>query len=75
MLPFTRPTIGDEELNAVREVLESRWLASGPKASHWNARSRITLAQTPTLLPEFLIPAPARWRHVCSREMLDRAMK
>jgi len=32
MLPFTRPTIGDEELNAVREVLESRWLASGPKA-------------------------------------------
>jgi dTDP-4-amino-4,6-dideoxygalactose transaminase len=31
MLPFTRPTIGDEEHAAIREVLESGWLASGPK--------------------------------------------
>ncbi len=30
-LPFTRPTIGPEELEAVRQVLESGWLASGPK--------------------------------------------
>ena len=31
MLPFTRPTIGDEEHAAIREVLDSGWLASGPK--------------------------------------------
>jgi dTDP-4-amino-4,6-dideoxygalactose transaminase len=30
-LPFTRPTIGPEELEAVKQVLESGWLASGPK--------------------------------------------
>jgi len=30
-LPFTKPTIGPEELAAVQEVLESGWLASGPK--------------------------------------------
>jgi len=30
-LPFTRPSIGDEELRAVREVLESGWITSGPK--------------------------------------------
>jgi len=37
MLPFTRPTIGDEELSAVREVLESGWLASGPKVKAFEA--------------------------------------
>lgn len=31
MLPLTRPTIGEEEHAAVREVLDSGWLASGPK--------------------------------------------
>lgn len=31
MLPFTRPTIAAEEHAAIREVLESGWLASGPK--------------------------------------------
>ena len=29
-IPFHRPSIGDEELAAVREVLESRWLTTGP---------------------------------------------
>jgi perosamine synthetase len=30
MVPFHRPSIGPEELQAVREVLESRWLTTGP---------------------------------------------
>jgi dTDP-4-amino-4,6-dideoxygalactose transaminase len=30
-LPFSRPSIGECEISAVREVLESGWLASGPK--------------------------------------------
>ena len=29
-LPFHRPSIGQEELLAVKEVLESRWLTTGP---------------------------------------------
>jgi perosamine synthetase len=29
-IPFHRPSIGQEELLAVREVLESRWLTTGP---------------------------------------------
>ncbi|KPK74148.1 MAG: aminotransferase DegT [Acidithiobacillales bacterium SM23_46] len=32
MLPFTRPTLGEEELQSVREVLESGWITTGPKA-------------------------------------------
>jgi dTDP-4-amino-4,6-dideoxygalactose transaminase len=31
MLPFTRPTLGEEEYAAIREVLDSGWLTSGPK--------------------------------------------
>jgi dTDP-4-amino-4,6-dideoxygalactose transaminase len=31
-LPFTRPTIGEEELQAIREVLESGWITTGPKS-------------------------------------------
>jgi len=30
MLPFTRPTLGEEEFSAVQEVLQSGWIASGP---------------------------------------------
>jgi len=30
-LPFTRPSLGDEELALVREVLQSGWITSGPK--------------------------------------------
>ena len=32
ILPFTKPTIGEEELQAISDVLQSGWLASGPKA-------------------------------------------
>ncbi|MEA3276007.1 MAG: DegT/DnrJ/EryC1/StrS family aminotransferase, partial [Pseudomonadota bacterium] len=32
ILPFTRPTIGEEEQAAVREVLASGWITTGPKA-------------------------------------------
>lgn len=31
MLPFTRPTLGDDEFNAVREVMQSGWITSGPR--------------------------------------------
>jgi len=31
-LPFTRPTIGEEEQAAVRDVLASGWITTGPKA-------------------------------------------
>ncbi|MCG6862066.1 MAG: DegT/DnrJ/EryC1/StrS aminotransferase family protein [Chromatiaceae bacterium] len=32
MLPFTRPSIGEEEQTAVRGVLASGWITTGPKA-------------------------------------------
>jgi hypothetical protein len=31
MLPFTRPTLDEEELEAVSEVLKSGWITSGPR--------------------------------------------
>lgn len=31
MLPFTRPTLGEEEFSAVQEVLQSGWITSGPR--------------------------------------------
>lgn len=31
-LPFTRPTLGEQELQAIREVLESGWITTGPKS-------------------------------------------
>ena len=30
-LPFTRPTLGEDEFSAVREVLQSGWVTSGPR--------------------------------------------
>jgi hypothetical protein len=30
MLPFTRPTLGEEEFSAVQKVLQSGWITSGP---------------------------------------------
>jgi len=33
MLPFTRPSIGDQEQRAVAEVLASGWLATGPRVA------------------------------------------
>ncbi|HKJ00685.1 MAG TPA: DegT/DnrJ/EryC1/StrS aminotransferase family protein [bacterium] len=35
MLPFTRPTLGEDEIQAVREVLESGWITSGPKVQQF----------------------------------------
>ena len=29
-LPFTRPTLGEEELSSVQKVLESGWITTGP---------------------------------------------
>lgn len=37
MLPFTRPTIETEELEAIKEVLQSGWLATGPKVAAFEA--------------------------------------
>jgi dTDP-4-amino-4,6-dideoxygalactose transaminase len=37
MLPFTRPTIDEETIQAVAEVLRSGWLASGPKVAEFEA--------------------------------------
>jgi len=34
-LPFSRPTIGDEEKSAVMAVLDSGWLASGPRVKQF----------------------------------------
>ncbi|MCS2171072.1 UDP-4-amino-4-deoxy-L-arabinose aminotransferase [Scandinavium sp. TWS1a] len=30
-LPFSRPSMGDEEFNALKEVLQSGWITTGPK--------------------------------------------
>lgn len=31
VLPFTRPTLGEEEFKAVQDVLQSGWITSGPR--------------------------------------------
>jgi dTDP-4-amino-4,6-dideoxygalactose transaminase len=31
MLPFTRPTLGEEEYSAVQKVLQSGWITTGPR--------------------------------------------
>ncbi len=38
MLPFTRPTIAQEEIDAVTEVLRSGWLASGPRVQEFERK-------------------------------------
>jgi len=37
MLPFTHPTLDDEEFAAIKEVLQSGWLATGPKVAAFEA--------------------------------------
>src|ERR1700739_2544657 len=37
MLPFTRPTIDEETIQGVAEVLRSGWLPSGPKVAEFEA--------------------------------------
>jgi perosamine synthetase len=33
MIPFSRPTLGNEETDAVKRVLESGWIAAGPETN------------------------------------------
>src|SRR3979409_2555665 len=37
MLPFTRPTVDEETIQGVADVLRSGWLASGPKVAEFEA--------------------------------------
>ncbi|MDF3863340.1 UDP-4-amino-4-deoxy-L-arabinose aminotransferase [Pseudomonas denitrificans (nom. rej.)] len=37
-LPFSRPTIGEEEIQAVNEVLRSGWITTGPKNAELEQR-------------------------------------
>jgi dTDP-4-amino-4,6-dideoxygalactose transaminase len=37
MLPFTRPTVDEETIQGVAEVLRSGWLATGPKVAEFEA--------------------------------------
>jgi perosamine synthetase len=37
-IPLIRPTVGGEELEEVRKVLESGWLAQGPKVKEFEAK-------------------------------------
>ncbi len=37
MLPFTRPTVDEETIQGVVEVLRSGWLATGPKVAELEA--------------------------------------
>lgn len=38
MIPVFRPSVGEEELEAIREVLESGWLGLGPKTALFEER-------------------------------------
>jgi len=37
-LPFTRPTLGEEEIRSVQKVLESGWITSGPRVAELEQR-------------------------------------
>src|SRR3984893_11612241 len=37
MLPFTRPTVDEETIQGVADVLRSGWMASGPKGAEFEA--------------------------------------
>jgi dTDP-4-amino-4,6-dideoxygalactose transaminase len=47
MLPFTRPSIDEETIAAVSEVLRSGWLASGPKVAQLEAELSAYLGGRP----------------------------
>ena len=37
-IPFARPWIGDDEIEAVNEVLASKWISTGPKTAEFERR-------------------------------------
>ncbi|MDE0299174.1 MAG: DegT/DnrJ/EryC1/StrS family aminotransferase [Candidatus Poribacteria bacterium] len=37
-IPFARPWIGDDEIDAVSEVLASKWISTGPKTAEFERR-------------------------------------
>lgn len=37
VIPFHRPSIGDEEIREVTEVLRSGWLTTGPKTAQFES--------------------------------------
>ncbi|HEV7591166.1 MAG TPA: DegT/DnrJ/EryC1/StrS family aminotransferase, partial [Longimicrobium sp.] len=39
-LPFSRPSIGDEEIAAVTETLRSGWLSAGPRTQEFEGEFR-----------------------------------
>jgi dTDP-4-amino-4,6-dideoxygalactose transaminase len=47
MLPFTRPSIDEETIRAVAEVLRSGWLASGPRVAQLEAELSAYLGGRP----------------------------
>ncbi len=61
-LPFTRPTIDEETIQGVAEVLRSGWLASGPKVEQLEAALSGYLGGRPVRTQ---IPATAAWRWLC----------
>lgn len=49
-IPFSRPSLDEQDLDAIREVLRSGWITTGPKNQELEAEfSRLT--GTNTLLP------------------------
>ena len=55
-LPFSRPSMGDAELAALREVLTSGWITTGPKNQALEA-AFCQLTATATRLPSVQRPA------------------
>ena len=48
MLPFARPTIDEESIQSVVEVLRSAWIASGPKVTEFEAALSRSFGGRPT---------------------------